>query len=249
MTELDLAVRAARAGGEHLRRRPAHVDYKGAIDLVTEVDLASEAAIREVLAASGIPVQAEEGGGVSSGTRWVVDPLDGTTNFVHDYPFYCVAIALVHDVVPVVGVVYDPLRDQVYAAARGQGATRDDVPIVVSGAASLEVSLAVTGFPADGRARAGELLALVERVLQNTRGVRRSGSAAMDMAMVAAGQVDFFWEFGLKAWDTAAGQCLVTEAGGTVSRLDGAVHVPGAPEVLASNGRLHAGVVRLLAGT
>lgn len=248
MTLLALAERAARAGGAHLQRRPAAVHHKGAIDLVTEVDLASEAAIREVLAASGIPVQAEEGGGVARGTRWVVDPLDGTTNFVHDYPFYCVAVALVEGDEPVVGVVFDPVRSHLYAAARRQGATRNGAPIAVSGAASLEASLAVTGFPADGRERAPELLRHVERVLRATRGVRRSGSAAMDLAMVAAGQVDFFWEFGLHAWDTAAGQCLVVEAGGVVSRLDGSPHAPGAPEVLASNGHLHAGVVSLLAG-
>ncbi len=249
MTELDLAIAAAVSGGAHLRRRPSTVSHKGAIDLVTEVDLASEQAIREVLEPTGIPVQAEEGGGAQSGSRWVVDPLDGTTNFVHDYPFYCVSIALMDGERPVVGVIYDPIREHLYAAQSGRGATRNGEPLRVSGARTLGESLAVTGFPADQRERAPVFLRYVERILLHTRGLRRSGSAAMDLAMIAAGQVDFYWEFGLKAWDTAGGQCIVTEAGGVVSRLDGSAHVPGCPEVLATNPWLHEAVMQLFLET
>ncbi len=244
---MDHAAVAARRAGELLRQRPGDVRHKGAIDLVTEIDLASERCIREVLAPLGIPVQGEEGGGNDAGDRWVVDPLDGTTNFVHGYPHYCVSIALIHGGSPVVGVIYDPVRDHLYAGAARCGARRNDEVLTVSEVRTLEEALCVTGFPYDGREQAHVYLAYVERVLRRTQGMRRSGSAAMDMATIAAGQVDIFWEFGLKAWDTAAGQVLVVEAGGIVSRLSGNPHRPGAPSVLATNPWLHEAVVGLFA--
>jgi myo-inositol-1(or 4)-monophosphatase len=244
---VDAAAAAAREAGQLLRSRPHTVEHKGAIDLVTEVDLASERVIRAALAPTGIPVQGEEAGGPTAGERWVVDPLDGTTNFVHGYPAYCVSIGLVRDTVPVVGAIYDPIRDALYAAALGAGARRNGAPIQVGGARTLDDALCVTGFPYDRRERMGFYLAYVERVLNRSQGLRRSGSAAMDLATVAAGQVDAFWEFGLKAWDTAAGQVIVSEAGGVITDLDGAVHVPGAPAVLATNPWLHEAMVRLFA--
>ncbi len=243
----DHAAAAGRKAGALLRARPAQVRHKGAIDLVTEVDLASERTIREVLAPLGIPVQGEEDGGVTTGDRWVVDPLDGTTNFVHGYPAYCVSIALVHGEAPVIGVIYDPVRDHLYSAVARGGARRNGELLQVSETRTLDDALCVTGFPYDRRDHAHVYLAYVERVLQRTQGMRRSGSAAMDLATIAAGQVDVFWEFGLKAWDTAAGQVLVVEAGGVVSRLSGLPHRPGAPSVLATNPWLHEGVVQLFA--
>ncbi len=245
---LEAGAAAARKAGALLRGRPATVRHKGAIDLVTEIDLASEACIREALHPLGIPVQGEEEGGVTEGTRWVVDPLDGTTNFVHGYPFYCVSIALVAGETPVVGVIYDPVRDHLYGGATGLGAHRNGERLEVAGCRTLDEALCVTGFPYDRRERAHVYLAYVERVIRQSQGLRRSGSAAMDLATLAAGQVDVFWEFGLKAWDTAAGQLLVVEAGGVVTRLSGGRHVPGAPSVLATNPWLHEAVVALFGG-
>ncbi len=245
----DVAATAARAAATLLEGRPARVDHKGAIDLVTEIDLASEACIREVLGrlTPDIPIQGEEGGGVESGLRWVVDPLDGTTNFVHDYPFYCVSIGLCDGPTPLVGCINDPVRRRSYTAARGHGARVNGEVIRVSEVGIVDDALGVTGFPYDRRERAAFYLAYVERVLQRTQGVRRSGSAAMDLATLACGGSDFFWEFGLHAWDTAAGAVLVTEAGGRVSALDGGAWAPGDRTVLATNARLHEQIVTLLA--
>ena len=242
-----LANAAARHAGELLRSRPEHVDHKGAADLVTEIDLASEARIREALAPSGIPVQGEERGGVATGLRWVVDPLDGTTNFVHDYPFYCVSIGLVEDDSPVVGAIYDPIRDKLYAAFGATPTTRNGAPVRVSQARRIADSLCVTGFPMDKRERTPANLPFVEKSLLHSHGIRRSGSAAMDLATVAAGQVDVYWEFGLKAWDTAAGQRIVQNAGGVVCRLDGSDHIPGDPEIVATNPYLRDELLSLFA--
>lgn len=254
MTDLADAARiatdTARIAGLLLRQRPTRVEHKGAIDLVTEIDLASEACIREELERRlpGVPVQGEEGGGVTTGLRWVVDPLDGTTNFVHGYPFYAVSIALVDGERPLAGCVYDPVRDRAHHAARGHGSWIDDVRAHVSETTSAGASLGVTGFPYDRREHAAGYLAYVERVLRGTHGMRRSGSAAMDLALLACGASDFFWEFGLKPWDTSAGVVLVEEAGGRVTRLHGGEWTPGAPEILASNDTVHDEVLALLRG-
>lgn len=242
-----LAGRAARFAGELLRSRPERVDHKGVADLVTEVDLDSEARIREVLAASNITVQGEETGGVTEGLRWVVDPLDGTTNFVHDYPFYCVSIGLDSDEGVLVGAIYDPIRDHLYTTSKGEPSTRNATPIHVGRARRLADALCVTGFPMDKRERTPANLPFVERSLLASHGIRRSGSAAMDLATVAAGQVDVYWEFGLKAWDTAAGQILVQNAGGVVCRLDGGQHRPGDPEIVATNPFLRDELLQLFA--
>lgn len=241
---------AARSAGQLLRTRPRNVHHKGAIDLVTEIDLASEACIREELGrlAPGVPLQGEEGGGATTGTRWVVDPLDGTTNFVHGYPFYCVSIGLIEGTLPVVGCIYDPVRDRASVASRGAGCTVNGERVFVSEAGDVADALGVTGFPYDRRDNAAFYLRHVEKVLRRTHGMRRSGSAAMDLATLACGQCDFFWEFGLKPWDTSAGAVLVTEAGGRVTRLDGSPWDPDQPEILASNARLHDALVAMFAG-
>jgi myo-inositol-1(or 4)-monophosphatase len=229
-----------------LRARPTRVDHKGAVDLVTEVDLASERLIREHLASTGIPIQGEEGGGATKGTRWAVDPLDGTTNFVHGFPFYCVSIALVEGDEPVIGVIYDPVRDRLFSAAKGAGATVDGGRLSVSGTTYLDDALSVTGFPYDRRTRAQAYLPRVAAALSRTQGLRRTGSAAMDLATLASGASDLYWEEQLKPWDTAAGAVLVREAGGRVTRVDGSPWHPGSPDILATNGRLHDAVVEML---
>ncbi len=245
-------VLAARAAGELLKRRPERVHHKGAIDLVTEIDLASERTIREVLGRldPAVPVQGEEGGGQEGGLRWVVDPLDGTTNFVHGFPFYCVSIGLCDGPRPLVGVIYDPVRDQCFSGALGGGATvqvgaAPPTPLAVSNTRVLSDALVITGFPYDRVKNSVFYLSYVQRVLEGTQGVRRSGSAAMDMTCVANGSADAFWEFGLHAWDTAAGAVLVAEAGGEITRLDGSAWAPEIPELLVSNRWLHEAFVRL----
>lgn len=245
---LAAAAEAARSAGELLRGRPRTVDHKGIIDLVTEIDLASEARIREVMArrTPDIPVMGEELGGVTDGVRWVVDPLDGTTNFVHDYPAYTVSIGLCDGPEPILGAIYDPIRDRLFLAARGGGTTCNGAPVHVSETRRLIDALGVSGFPYAVREESPFYLGFVDKVLRSCQGFRRSGSAAFDFTSVACGQADFFWEFGLKPWDTAAGAVLVREAGGLVTALDGGPWVPGDRVVLASNGHLHEDLVQLL---
>lgn len=240
---------AARTAGALLRARPARVDHKGAIDLVTEIDLASEACIREVLGrlTPDLPIQGEEGGGVTTGTRWVVDPLDGTTNFVHGYPAYTVSIGLVDGDQPVVGAIYDPSTDRLLLAHERGGTTVNGAPARVSEVATLIDALGVTGFPYQVQGDAQFFLRYVELVLKAAQGLRRSGSAAFDFCSIAAGQADFFWEFGLKPWDTAAGAIIVREAGGRVTTLEGGAWAPGDRAVLATNGAVHEALVTLFA--
>lgn len=245
---IELAIRAARAAGAIQRaRRPKGLRHKGAVDLVTEVDLASEEAIREILAPSGVPVLGEECGGEDVPTRWVVDPLDGTTNFVHGFPYFCVSIALEVDGRGAVAAIYDPSRDELFAAERGRGATCNGEPIRVSYCDGIGTALVGTGFPYDRQQLAHVYLAEVEAVMRRSQGIRRAGAAALDLANVAAGRLDAFWEHKLRPWDVAAGRLLVEEAGGTVTGHDGGD--PGRDPVapLATNGRLHAEMVAILA--
>lgn len=221
---------------------PQRVDRKGAVDLVTEVDLAAEEAVRRVLAerTPGVPVFAEEGGGAEgASTRWIVDPLDGTTNFVHGVPYYAVAVALEDGGRIEVACVHDVPRDVVYAARRGAGATAGGRPLRVSTEAELSAALLGTGFPYDRQERAAQYLAYVEAFMRRAQGIRRFGSACLDLCYVAEGRLDGFWEFGLAPWDVAAGALLVEEAGGTVTDLSLGPLDLRAPRPLATNGRLH----------
>lgn len=248
--ELALAVRAARAGGAVLADRPTDVIHKGAIDLVTDIDRRAEEAVRAVLAAGtpDIPVLGEEGGGGPASVRWVVDPLDGTTNFVHGFPWYACSVALEVDGRSVVGVVFEAVRGRAFTARRGGGAFVDGVRLAVSRTEALQHALIGTGFPYDRATRAAALLAPVQRVLEQTRGIRRTGAASLDLAYVAAGALDAFFEHDLAPWDVAAGALLVEEAGGRVTRHDGSAP-PGQPtSPLASNGRVHDAMVALLSG-
>ena len=226
------------------------IHHKGHIDLVTEVDLASEAAIRKVLAREtpNIPVYAEEGGGAKDEvTRWIVDPLDGTTNYVHGFPMYAVSIALQMDGEIVLGVVADPIRNRMYRAELGKGAFCNDERLQVSSCETLDQALAGTGFPYDRHQHADRYLTYVSAVMKKVQGVRRAGAASMDLVMLASGQLDVFWEFHLAPWDVAAGVLLIQEAGGVVTAHDGSTLDLMTPNPLASNKILHEQMIELLA--
>jgi myo-inositol-1(or 4)-monophosphatase len=251
---LDVAVEAAREGGAILLAeldRPRQISYKGDVDIVTQADKGSEAAIVTRLR-KYFPqhaVVAEEGGGQESASPfcWYVDPLDGTTNYAHGYPCFAVSIGLEEAGEPLVAVVYDPVAQEMFTAVRGEGAFLNDKRIHVSTIDTLKTSLVATGFPTTKREQSINIRYYWEFTL-HTHGVRRDGSAALDLASVACGRFEGFWEFGLKPWDTAAGALLVREAGGTATRFAGAApHRPGDPEIVASNTRVHAEMQKLLA--
>ena len=217
-------------------------ERKGRIDLVTEYDRRSEALLLARIAERypGSAVLAEESGAhAGAELRWIVDPLDGTTNFAHNYPFFGVSIAVEHRGEIVAGAVHDPVRDEMFSAAAGQGATLNGTGIQVSKITRLEDALLVTGFPYDVREHPERHLPLFQAFLVRAQGIRRDGSAALNLAYLAMGRFDGFWEGHLAAWDVAAGSLIVREAGGQVSgwdhdpfRLDGR-------RILAANPALH----------
>jgi len=223
------------------------IEYKGDADLVTAADRASEVLIRERIGKQfpSHDVLGEEQGLNDQGSdyRWYVDPLDGTTNFAHGYPVFCVSRALEHR--PhgatgerVAGVVYDPTRDELFTAERGKGAELDGKPIQVSKTAQLKECLVATGFPSHKRHK-NPNIHFYHQITLRTHGVRRAGSAALDLCNVASGRFDGFWEFNLNPWDTAAGALIVEESGGKVSRFDGSAFLLDSRETLASNGLVH----------
>jgi myo-inositol-1(or 4)-monophosphatase len=242
---LDVAIEAALEAGKILREEyalPPDIHYKGDVDLVTQADRRSERAIVARLS-KFFPehtIAAEEGTGHerSSEFRWHVDPLDGTTNFAHKYPCFAVSIALAQNGVVLAGVVYNPIYDELFAAARGEGATLNSEKISVSKVSTLSTSLLCTGFPVHKRLANPNIHYYYDFTLRS-HGVRRDGSAALDLASVAAGRFDGFWEFGLKPWDIAAGMLLVTEAGGAISDFHGNAYQLGGPVVLATNSVIH----------
>jgi len=224
---LKTARRAAAAAGEIIREKRGtafRVDRKGAADLVTEVDLAAERAIIALISRDfpGHRIAAEESGRGEGDSPylWWIDPIDGTTNFVHGYPFYSVSIALECRGVMAAGVVYDPVAGELFEALRSEGARLNGRRIAVSPVSDLKDALLATGFPyaRNDRERA---LSIAAAFLPRIQGLRRDGSAALDLAYVAAGRLDGFWERGLRPWDTAAGSLLVEEAGGRVSDFNG----------------------------
>jgi myo-inositol-1(or 4)-monophosphatase len=252
---LELAVRLARAAGrvqrEGYEREIAIGTKTTPTDLVTEIDHRCEALIVDALRAErpGDAILAEEGGGLDRAGarwRWIVDPLDGTVNFAHGYPRFCVSIGVERDGEREVGAVFDPLLDELYVAVRGAGATCNDRPIRVSGEAQLGRALLATGFAYDVKKTARNLDHFGAFV-REARGVRRDGSAALDLCYVASGRLDGYWELDLNPWDVSAGALIVTEAGGRVSDLAGGP-VPGSGgQIVASNGRLHGAMLALLA--
>lgn len=246
MTEfLGAAVEIARQAGSLLLpffERRVKVEYKGEVDLVTEADRASEAFILERLRAyfPDHAVVAEETGGheADSPYCWYVDPLDGTTNFAHSYPVFCVSIGLARKEQMIVGVVYDPTRDELFAAEKGRGASLNGEPIHVSAIKRLEEALVVTGFPSKKRHK-NPNIHFYHEMNMRSHGARRPGSAAIDLAYVSSGRMDCFWEFHLQPWDLAAGRLLVEEAGGRMTDAEGHPHRLDSPSILASNGHLH----------
>lgn len=242
----QVAVRAARAAGKiHLQRLSSiSISQKSnAIDLVTEADREAEAAVISIIqrALPDHAILAEESGPTErqSEHRWIIDPLDGTTNYTHGFPAFCVSIAYEYRGRVQVGVVFDALHKDCFTARRGKGAFLNGKPIKVSRRAGLSTSLVSTGFPYDRRERRRFYLCFWEEFMMRTHGVRRTGSAALDLANVACGRTDGFWEFGLKAWDVAAGSLLVTEAGGRVTNMDGTPLDLTAGQIVASNGRIY----------
>jgi len=250
-----VAIRAARAAGRVHLKRLSHTNISrksNAIDLVTEADHESEAAVIDVLqrAFPDHTILAEEGGGGSQMAgehRWIVDPLDGTTNFAHSFPQFCVSIAYEQRGRIKLAVIFDAFKKELFVARRGAGASLNRKPIRVSHVRTLDMALLATGFPYDRRERRRFYLCFWEAFMLRTHGVRRTGSAALDLAWVACGRVDAFWEFGLKPWDVAAGSLLVEEAGGHVSNMDGTTLEIGAAQIIASNGRLHQQMIESLA--
>jgi myo-inositol-1(or 4)-monophosphatase len=250
----------------HYFQKHIKIEYKGDADLVTAADRASEALIRERIQQQfpGHDVLGEEQGLNDQGSdyRWYVDPLDGTTNFAHGYPVFCVSMALEHRELEhrelegraskeqaekqaqrIAGVVYDPTRDELFSAEQGKGAHLNGAAIRVSQAAHLKESLLATGFPSHKRHK-NPNIHFYHQITLRTHGVRRAGSAALDLCNVASGRFDGFWEFNLNPWDTAAGALIVEEAGGKVSRFDGSPFEIDSRETLASNGLIHPALVQ-----
>ncbi len=248
-----VAEEIAREAGALLRgfyERGVTMEYKGDVDLVTEADRASEALIKQRLVAA-FPehgIYGEEGTRerLAGEYRWYVDPLDGTTNFAHGFPVFCVVLGLERraaglaeaaDGEMVAGVIYDPLRNESFVAERGCGAWLNGRRMAVSKTATLAEALTATGFPSHKRHRSPNVH-LYQEVTLRSHGVRRAGSAALDLAYVACGRLDGYWEFNLNPWDTSAGYLLVEEAGGTVTHFDGGKFTLDSREVMATNGKI-----------
>lgn len=255
---LNFAIQVAREAGNVLvdrLGRAVQVSNKGAIDLVTEADLASEKLIIERIR-SHYPrhaILAEESGASEenpanprgSEWRWIIDPLDGTTNYAHGYPCFCVSIGVERAGQLELGVVYDPMRNEMFAAERGQGATLNERPIRVSQVEELGRAMVCTGFPYNVRERPDFARDFTNFTME-AQAVRRDGSAALDLAYVACGRFDGFWEDGLNPWDVAAGVLLIEEAGGKVTNFDGASLDIYSPKVLASNSLVHESMRKVL---
>jgi myo-inositol-1(or 4)-monophosphatase len=244
---------ALRAGAIQKARygQQIQIHQKGEIDLVTDVDRACEDAILDVLRSRcpGHDIVTEETPLARTGSRyvWFTDPLDGTTNYAHGYPFFCTSVALTVDGQPVAGAVYDPIKEELFTAERGGGARLNGRPLRVSTCTALLRSLLVTGFPYDLRDDLAAKLQLFNRFMGHARAIRRDGAAALDMCYLAAGRIDGFWEERLQPWDMMAGTLLVEEAGGKVTRFDGSPVGLRADEVVAANPALHEAMLEVLA--
>lgn len=251
----QVAVAAALAAGRLLRERLGRVReirYKGSVNLVTEVDVASEQLIVETIRAAFpdhafFAEETSERASLDAPALWVIDPLDGTTNYAHGYPIFCVSIAFLRHGRPELGVVYQPVLDELFIAERGVGAFLNGERIRVSEHRELRSALLATGFPYD-RERRREALAAFARFTLSARAVRRDGSAALNLAYVAAGRFDGFWEQELSPWDTAAGVLLVEEAGGVVTDYAGQPYRLEQGTCVASNGAIHQAMLDLIAG-
>ena len=251
--ECEIAARAARSAGEVLKAKfgkVQHIVKKGEIDLVTDADLAAEEIVLEMLR-NHFPkdnILSEEAGirDGSSERNWIVDPLDGTTNFAHGFPFFAVSIALEVEKEIVLGIVYNPFMGEFFEAQKGEGSFLNGTPIHVSNARKLSDSLLSTGFPYDIRERSNRIFERFKAMVVSCQGVRRGGSAAVDMCYVAAGRLDGHWEENLKPWDTAAGVVIVSEAGGRLSTFDGQPFTPYQKSLVVCTPTIHGEVVEAL---
>ncbi|MBI2307689.1 MAG: inositol monophosphatase [Rhodocyclales bacterium] len=253
---LNIAIKAARRAGQIITRASHDVDLlkvttKRQSDFVTEVDKAAEAAIIEVLreAYPNHGILAEESGlsaGKQAEYQWIIDPLDGTTNFIHGFPQYAISIALAHNGQVVQAVIFDPERNELFTASKGRGAFLNERRIRVSKRIKLEEALLGTGFPYRVFDHVDTYLAIFKELTQKTAGMRRPGAAALDLAWVACGRLDGFWEFGLSPWDMAAGTLLITEAGGLVSDLAGEQTYLDSGNVLAGNPKVFSQLLQVV---
>jgi len=240
-----IAIKAALKSGCFIKRsvgRVAEISYKGRDNIVTNVDKAAEAMIVKMIlgAFPGHSILAEETGSkpTASAYKWVIDPLDGTTNFAHAFPFFCVSIALEYRGKLTLGVVYDPMREELFSAEAGKGAYLNRKRIAVSATRKLSDGFLATGFSYGITAKDGNIRNF-KNLLVRSLAIRRAGSAALDMCYVACGRFDGFWEMGLHPWDSAAGTLIVREAKGMVTRFDGSRYTPYHKDVMATNGHIH----------
>ena len=261
MDYLDFAVETARAAGgvlSHYANLDKQVEFKGRANLVTVADRESEALIvgaikkrfadHSILAEESGVVAGRDGFVSGSGGRWIIDPLDGTTNYAHQFPMFSVSIAFELDGVLECGVVFDPVRDEMFSGARGRGAWLNGEPVSASSVSQLTHGLLLTGFPYGFRARIEEALGLFESFLVRSQAIRRAGSAALDLCYVATGRADGFWELDLNPWDTAAGIVILAEAGGRVSDFAGEAFSIDGKAIVASNGKIHDEMLVAIAG-
>lgn len=239
----------------HYFHRPLKIEFKGQFNMVTEADLASEDFILKELSRldPGIPVLSEESFESEPGNPinfneydWIVDPLDGTTNFAHKLPHFCISLALLHSGNPIMGIVYNPFSNEFFSAVKNHGSYFNGEPTRVSSTTDIEHSLLVTGFPYKIQETKKNNLVEFCVLRLRSQGVRRFGAAALDLAWVASGRFDAYWERWLKPWDTAAGILLITESGGSVSSFSGTDYSIVSSEILVSNGLIHAELCRLL---
>ena len=248
-TAISVAKKAAELQLKGLGQRH-QIEFKGEINLVTEIDKACEKLIIDALHAAfpDHDILAEEGGGFrkNSDFKWIVDPLDGTTNYAHGYPLFCVSMALEHKGEVVLGIVFDPNRNEVFHAQKGKGAFLNDEPIHVSSIPSLIYSLVATGFAYNIRKAKENNLNHFQNILMEAQAVRRDGVAAVDLCYVACGRYDGFWELNLFPWDVAAGKLILEEAGGKVSLFNGNSFSVYDKEILATNGNIHQEMVTIL---
>jgi len=246
MSEINIAIEAARHAGHALQdhyNRPHQVSYKGIIDLVTEMDQESERKVTEILRQSfpEYGILGEEGSKSTApySCRWIIDPLDGTTNYTYGYPLFCVSIALEKQGEITLGVVYNPLLDELFTAEKGGGAYLNGISIHVTDTNELGKSLLASGFPYDAWSNPRNNSSEWARLIKTTISLRCDGSAALDLCHTACGRLDGYWELDLEPWDMAAGALIVQEAGGMVTQADGKPFSHLQRSVLASNGHLH----------
>ena len=250
---LDFAIDIARRAGALLLEglnSQRRIELKSAFEVVTDIDRASEQLIVSAIRAEfpGHAILAEEGGGAfdRTGPTWLIDPLDGTNNYAHGFPYFAVSLALWAEQQPLIGVVYDPLRDELFSASAGRGAHCNNQRLQVSQIATLGAALVSTGFPYDYASRTDNNLHEFNHVQARCQGVRRSGAAALDLAYVAMGRLDAHWEIDLKPWDTGAAVLMVREAGGRLSNGRGEPWHPWDDWLIASNGRIHDELIEAL---